>query len=111
MAAEPTLVLLRHLPDVLRAAIARLMEKPKAHRPFVVIDDAATGKVFVQFAGSDGESLLFDVPRYGVQCRFAHEDEMAHPVTFAMDLLRCQGLLDDTLLRVFEEAGAGEDPD
>ena len=107
MTTEPTLVLLRHLPDVLRAAIVRLMQKPKAHRPFVVVDDAATGKVFVQFAGSDGEPLIFDVPRYNVQCPFTAEDDLRHPVQFAIDLLYCMGLEEDTLVRVFEEAGTG----
>jgi hypothetical protein len=47
------------------AAIGRMLEKPRAHRPYLVITDTVTG-TFVQFCGSDQEPLLFDVPVLGI---------------------------------------------
>lgn len=52
----------------IRAAILRLLEKPKEHRPFLIVENKVTGQ-FVQFAGSDREDLLFDVPALGVSYR------------------------------------------
>jgi hypothetical protein len=49
-------------------ALERMMAKEKSVKPFVVVSDRATGK-FVQFAGSKGERLLFDVPALGISFR------------------------------------------
>lgn len=46
-----------HLED----ALYRLLQTPKTHKPFVVVSDTITGR-FVQFRGSDNESLLLDLP-------------------------------------------------
>jgi|SRR5580692_2788162 hypothetical protein len=49
-------------------ALERLMAKERSQMPFVVVSDRVTGR-FVQFAGSKGERLLFDVPARGVSFR------------------------------------------
>ena len=107
---EPTIVVLAHARAVIEAALVRLLGKPKEHRPFVVIDDQPTGKLFVQFAGSDGENLLFDVPRFALSQRFQREDDISVLAEMAVDTLRAMGLTDETLVRIFEEAGT-ERPD
>lgn len=53
---------------VIEAALKRLLEKPKAHRPFVIIEVAGSD-VFVQFTGSDQEQLVFDVPAWSLTYR------------------------------------------
>lgn len=42
-------------------ALVRMMGYPKSTRPFIIIECEGTG-AFVQFRGSQTESLLFDVP-------------------------------------------------
>lgn len=102
---EPAIVVLGHAKPVIEAALSRLLAKPKAHRPFVVIDDAPTGKLFVQFAGSDGEDLLFDVPRYALTERFGRADDVPVLAEMAIEVLLEMGLTKETLVRIFEEAG------
>jgi len=102
---EPTVVLLAHAVGVIQAALLRLLDKPKEHRPFVVIADAATGKFFVQFAGSDREDLIFDVPRYKITTRFRRHDDVAALARYAVEVLGEMGLDKQTLVRVSEEAG------
>ena len=104
-AAEPTIVVLAHAAAVIEAALMRLLGKPKEHRPFVVIDDQPTGKLFVQFAGSDGEDLIFDVPRYALTQRFQREDDVSVLAECAIEVLLEMGLTKETLVRIFEEAG------
>jgi hypothetical protein len=111
--AEPTVVLLEHADGVIQAALLRLLEKPKEHRPFVIIEDAATGKFFVQFAGSDREHLIFDVPRYKITTRFRftdrnfRHDDVAALARYAVEVLGKMGLTKETLVRISEEAGTG----
>ena len=50
----------------LEQALIRMMSHPRDRRPFVIVECAGTG-AFVQFRGSRGESLLFDVPALGGQ--------------------------------------------
>jgi len=45
----------------LLAALKRLAASPLVFRCFVIVEDTVTNR-FVQFAVSDGERLLFDVP-------------------------------------------------
>lgn len=52
--------------EVLEQALVRMMGHPKATRPFVILECEGTG-AFVQFRGSQSESLLFDVPALGGQ--------------------------------------------
>lgn len=49
--------------DIARA-LATMMEQPRAFGPFVIVTDVETNR-FVQFRGSDAESLLIDVPALG----------------------------------------------
>lgn len=47
--------------EAVERALTRMMSHPEASRPFVIIECEGTG-AFVQFRGSQTESLLFDVP-------------------------------------------------
>lgn len=50
-------------------ALARMMSRPKATRPFVILEHPQD-QCFVQFRGSMAESLLFDVPALDRQVDF-----------------------------------------
>ena len=50
------------------SALAQMMMRRHALRPFVILTDVATGK-FVQWAGSAAERILFDVPALGISVR------------------------------------------
>lgn len=52
--------------EAVERALTRMMSRPQATRPFVIIECEGTG-AFVQFRGSQTESLLFDVPALGGQ--------------------------------------------
>lgn len=52
--------------EAVELALSRMMGRPQALRPFVIIECSGTG-AFVQFRGSQTESLLFDVPALGGQ--------------------------------------------
>jgi hypothetical protein len=64
---DKRVVLVKHLPYALTAALQRLMEKERCERrPFVIVDHEGTGR-FMQFCSSlSGEQLLFDVPQLGI---------------------------------------------
>jgi len=83
------------------AALGRLLEKPKAHRPFVIIEHAPRD-VFVQFAGSDSEPLLIDCPALGVSepC-----SEISSAASRAVRLLRLLGVVEGDELSIEENAG------
>ena len=61
-------VLLTAAAPVIEDALRRLLQTPKSVRPFVIIEELSSKK-FVQFAGSDEEELLFDVPSIGISFR------------------------------------------
>lgn len=87
-------------------ALRNLLECPESRRPFVIIEDVATGR-FVQFAGSKERGLLFDVPACGIVGEPCDTPERA--AVMAQANLRLQRVADGALVRVvFESTRDGE---
>jgi len=90
-------------------ALERLLSKPNDDRPFVIIEDVATLSVFVQFAGSDRESLTFDAPmlerqqiivRYPDRCT---QTDLERAANMAIAALYELGLVPESAVLINEE--------
>lgn len=62
-------VLLAHAQSEIEEALRRMMAMPKIVKPFVVIEELGGAARFVQFAGSEEETILFDVPALKISSR------------------------------------------
>ena len=89
--------------EAVERALTRMMSHPQATRPFVIIECAGTG-AFVQFRGSQTESLLFDVPALGSQYDYGLPSVITPDVYRSAAFVALETL--DTLRRRrFEELG------
>jgi dTDP-glucose pyrophosphorylase len=97
-------VLVKHLRYPLTAALERLMAKDPTVHPFVIVE-ANNADSFLQYAGSAGERLIFDVPQQDIQMEC---DGVAHAVLSAEQLIEknwCLG--DDDTVTIIEDENNG----
>jgi hypothetical protein len=91
-------------------ALLRMVSKPARSRPFVVVNEyrgwnILRKKRFVQFCGSSGEPVIFDVPALRVSKVTTLEDAPEQ----AIRGLRTQGMTDDDCVTITEdEQGDGD---
>lgn len=94
--------------ETVERALAQMMSRPQATRPFVIIECEGTG-AFVQFRGSQTESLLFDVPALEGQYDYGLPSVITPDVYRSAAFVALETL--ETLRRRrFEELGLGYQP-
>jgi hypothetical protein len=101
---QKQVVAVKHLRYPLTAALERMMAKDPAVHPFVIVEANNTDS-FLQYCGSAGERLIFDVPQQEIQLEC---DNVAHAVLNAEQLIEKSWRLgDDDTVTIIEDEDNG----
>lgn len=97
-------VVVKHLRYPLTAALERMMSRDPKGRPFVIVEANSTDS-FLQYCGSAGSPLVFDVPQQDIQMEC---DGIAHAVLSAEQLIEKNWQLgDDDTVTIIEHEDKG----
>ncbi len=101
---QKQVVLVKHLRYPLTGALERLTSKDPERHPFVIVEANSTDS-FLQYCGSAGEPLIFDVPQQDIQMEC---DGVAHAVLSAEQLIEKNWRLgDDDTVTIIEDENKG----